>query len=170
MAASLISVVVPCYNAGDYVAEAVGSILDQTHTALEVFAIDDGSTDHTLDQLESLARGDARVRVIVNSDHFGLVSTLNRGVEEARGEYIARMDADDWSHPERFQRQVALMEQRPDVDIVGVAADLMDRKGVQVGRLPLRCLQPQAARFLSWCLSRGFPGQCMAAPSRCIHS
>lgn len=149
MTSGLISVIMPCHDAGDYVVEAMESVLGQTHEHLEVLALDDGSTDQTLDHLERAASNDARVRVMVHPENLGLIHTLNRGVQEARGEYIARMDADDFSHPDRLRRQLAVLARRSDVGVVSAATELMDSAGTIAGRVPIRCVEPGAARFLS---------------------
>lgn len=149
MTAALVSVVLPCYNAADYVSDALASILNQTHKEIEVLAIDDGSTDATLQRLGGLASLDPRVRLLTNPSNLGLIATLNRGLEEARGAYIARMDADDRSHPRRIEKQVLALEGRVDVGVVGTPALVMDGQGRQVRQLPVRCVEPSAATFLS---------------------
>jgi glycosyltransferase involved in cell wall biosynthesis len=83
---------------------AVQSILDQTFREFELLAIDDGSTDESLDILNAMASKDARLLVHAEP-HRGLVGALNRGIALARGTYVARMDADDIALPERFERQ-----------------------------------------------------------------
>lgn len=148
MTRRLVSVVLPCYNAESFVTLAVASILRQTYTDVEVLAIDDGSTDDTLKLLHECAGRDNRVRVISNSWNMGLIRTLTRGVEEAAGFYVARMDADDLSYPDRITRQVTLLESRPELDVVSAAADFIDRKGAQVGFHPARCQGVKAARFM----------------------
>lgn len=108
----------PCRNAALTVDEALQSILDQTYHDFEVVAVDDGSSDATRSALESWARRDRRVRVI-DGPARGLVAALNAGVEAARAPLIARMDADDRSHPERLVAQMELLQSRPEVAVVG---------------------------------------------------
>ena len=105
-AAPLVSVLLPVYNAGPYLAAALGSILRQDYDRLEVIAIDDGSTDNSLEILERYRRADNRVSVI-SRENRGLVATLNEGLRLAQGELVARMDADDVAYPWRLSRQVA---------------------------------------------------------------
>jgi glycosyltransferase involved in cell wall biosynthesis len=99
----------PCFNAAATLDEALHSILTQTLRNLEAVAVDDGSTDGTQEKLEAWARRDARLRVL-RRGHEGLVASLNVGAAECRAPLIARMDADDLSHPERLARQAALLE------------------------------------------------------------
>jgi glycosyltransferase involved in cell wall biosynthesis len=115
----LVSVVLPVYNAQRYVAAALESVLGQSMSDLEVIAIDDGSSDGSLAEMERIAAADARVR-LVSRPNRGLVATLNEGVAAAGGEWIARMDADDVSLPERFATQLDFM-QSARVDVCGSA-------------------------------------------------
>ncbi|GIV33728.1 MAG: hypothetical protein KatS3mg031_1263 [Chitinophagales bacterium] len=107
----------PVYNAAAYVAEAVQSILDQTFSDFELLIIDDGSTDPSLQVIQAF--NDSRIRLIRNETNLKLIATLNKGLEHARGKYIARMDADDVSTPERLAVQVAFMEKNPEVGVCG---------------------------------------------------
>jgi len=120
-----ISVLMPVYQAERYLAEAVESILAQSFDDFELLALDDGSTDASQRILEALAERDGRIRVR-RTNHTGLVSQLNRGLAEARGEFVARMDADDVSHPERFERQIAFLDAHPDCVAVGTGTDEVD--------------------------------------------
>ncbi len=112
-----ISVVMPAYNAEKYIAEAIESILSQTFRDFEFIIINDGSTDRTKEII--LSFGDARIVYLENEKNLGIVETLNRGLDAARGEYIARMDADDAAMPERFEKQLAYMEKHPEVGVLG---------------------------------------------------
>lgn len=95
---------------------ALAHIVGQTFGDIEVVVIDDGSTDSTPAILDSYSRRDPRVRVI-HTPNRGIISALNTGIAECRGELIARMDADDISHPRRIEMQVALMDEQPDVSV-----------------------------------------------------
>jgi glycosyltransferase involved in cell wall biosynthesis len=116
--APLVTVVLPVFNAASTVARAVESIARQTFADWELLAIDDGSTDGTPAVLAELARGEPRLRVLTRS-HDGLLQALNTALAGARGEFIARMDADDEAHPERFAEQVGFLRQHPEVGVVG---------------------------------------------------
>ena len=123
-----ISVLMPVFNAERFVAEAVESILRQTFTDFEFLIIDDGSTDGSLRILERLASRDDRVRLVSRS-HRGLVPALNELMNLARGEFVARMDADDIALPDRFDLQVAHLEHNPDVVCLGGGHQLIDCRG-----------------------------------------
>lgn len=123
-----VSVVMSAYNAEAYLAEAVESILNQTFRDFEFVIIDDGSTDKTAEILARYENLDKRVRVY-NQANQGLVTALNRGVGLARGRYIARMDADDISLPERLSKQLDYMESHPEVGVMGSQMNQMDEKG-----------------------------------------
>ena len=132
-AAPLVSVLLPVYNAGPYLAAALGSILRQDYDRLEVIAIDDGSTDNSLDILERYRRADNRVSVI-SRENRGLVATLNEGLRLAQGELVARMDADDVAYPWRLSRQVALFERRPELGFCGAGVDTLLHGRIAKGR------------------------------------
>ena len=105
----LISVCMPVFNAEQFVAEAVESILTQTLQDFEFLIIDDGSSDGTPAILTKYAKKDQRIRLSIRSNK-GVVSTLNELVDQACGEFIARMDSDDISLPERLERQAAYLQ------------------------------------------------------------
>jgi glycosyltransferase involved in cell wall biosynthesis len=113
----VVSVVMPVFNAGEFLAEAVVSILGQTMKDFELLLIDDASTDET----PRIAAGlrDERIRYLRNNTNRGVAASLNRGLDEARGEFIARMDGDDISRPERLERQVSFLRSRPGLGICG---------------------------------------------------
>ena len=110
-------------NGARYVSEAIDSILNQTFEDFELVIIDDGSTDGTLTIVQSY--DDARLR-IVRQDNVGLTKSLNRGIALAQGQYIARIDHDDLSLPERFERQVKFLDAHPDVGLLGTACRVID--------------------------------------------
>jgi glycosyltransferase involved in cell wall biosynthesis len=120
----LVSVIMPVYNGEEYLAEAVQSILDQTYTNFELLIVDDGSSDNTLAIAKELSKKDHRVRVLRNKINLKIVGTLNRAIDESKGKYIARMDADDYKYPEAIEKQVAYLESNPDVAVVGGAIEV----------------------------------------------
>ena len=123
-----ISVLLPVYNAERYVAEAVESILAQTFRDFELLIVDDGSKDRSLEILRRLAEGDARIR-LSSRPNAGLVATLNEMLAQARGEFIARMDADDVALPRRFERELEYLRAHDECLVVGTAAEWIDPEG-----------------------------------------
>lgn len=113
--APVISVILPVYNTEAYVREAVQSILNQTYTQFELIIINDASTDGTLQVLQSF--NDSRIKVITNQTNEKVVRCLNKGLDLARGQYIARMDADDIAMPQRFEKQLNAFGNDPSLDV-----------------------------------------------------
>ncbi len=113
----LVSVIMPVYNAEKYVGEAIESILNQTFTDFEFLIFNDGSTDNSSKIIKSYK--DDRIIFFDYKENFGYVKHLNDGIKLAKGEYIARMDADDISLPERFQKQYDFLEKNKDVVLCG---------------------------------------------------
>jgi glycosyltransferase involved in cell wall biosynthesis len=103
-----ISVIMPVYNAELYLYEAIESILQQSFGNFELLLINDGSTDSSLQIIQQIK--DNRIRILNNDYNMGLIYSLNWGIAEARGKYIARMDADDICLPDRFKKQFEYME------------------------------------------------------------
>ena len=115
----MITVLMPVYNGSPYLPDAIESILAQTFFNFELVAIDDASTDRSAAILAAYGEKDGRIRFFRNDENQGLIATLNRGLDLARGEYVARMDQDDVSLPQRLERQIAFMENHPDVGVCG---------------------------------------------------
>ncbi len=115
----LVSVIIPAFNAQEYLTEAVNSIKQQTYNNLEILIIDDGSTDSTHDVAQKLALSDSRITLYTNEENQYIARTRNRGISLCKGKYIVWQDADDISYPERISHQVAFMEEHPDVGICG---------------------------------------------------
>lgn len=122
-----VSVLIPVHNGEKYLRPAIDSILNQTFSDFELIIIDDGSTDHSREIVEAYA--DPRIRLASNQTKSGLARTLNKGIELAAGSYIARMDGDDISLPERLARQVAFMDAHPQVGACGTFARDIDPQG-----------------------------------------
>lgn len=112
-----VTVLMPVYNAERYLKESIKSILNQTFTDFEFLIINDGSTDKSVEIIESFK--DSRIRLVHNEQNMNLVPTLNRGLELSLGEYIARMDGDDIAYPERLQKQVDFMDNNVEIGICG---------------------------------------------------
>jgi len=112
-----ITILMPVYNGGKFVREAINSILCQTFTDFEFIIIDDGSTDNSVSIVESY--NDSRIILKHNTSNLGLIKSLNKGLELAKGKYIARMDADDFSKPNRLELQNNFMDYNHDVGVCG---------------------------------------------------
>jgi glycosyltransferase involved in cell wall biosynthesis len=132
------------YNGRPFLREAVDGILGQTFPDFEFIVIDDASTDGTAELMAEYAARDRRISVLRNDANIGQSRSLNRGLDVARGEYVARTDADDVALPQRFERQIAFLERHGDVGILGSGSWLIDTKGVPRGGsslMPLDDLQ-----------------------------
>jgi hypothetical protein len=129
-----ISVIMPVRDGARWLGEAIASITAQTLTDLELVVVDDGSADASADLVAARAQGDRRLRLI-RQGRQGLVAALNRGLGAARGQLIARMDADDRAQPQRLQRQSDYLEARPAVGLLGTWADRIDEQGAPRGVL-----------------------------------
>jgi len=126
-----VSVVMPAYNAGRYVQEAIDSVLAQTLRDFELLVIDDGSTDETASIAEECARHDSRIHLL-GRPHRGIVPALNEACELAIGTYIARLDADDTAFPDRLERQVAFLDEHPGIALLGGSMRLMKHDGTHI--------------------------------------
>lgn len=115
----MVSVLMPAYNAEKYIGEAIESILNQTFTDFEFIIINDSSTDKTEEIIEEYAKKDNRIVYEKNDKNMKISKTLNRGMDMAKGKYIARMDADDVSFKERLEKQVKYMEENPNCGVIG---------------------------------------------------
>lgn len=152
MTAPRLSVVMSVFNGERYLAAALDSIIGQSFTDFELIAIDDGSSDRSGEILR--ACGDSRVRVLTNVGNIGLTRSLNRGLVAARGSYIARHDADDVSHPERFARQVEFLDANPGIALVGARVRIIDEHG---RTRAARENHPATAAGVRWALLFGNP-------------
>ena len=122
MKTHLISVILPVYNAEEFLVEAINSILQQTFEDFEFIIIDDGSTDETTEIIH--AYHDSRIKYLKNPQNQGIVKTLNNGLLHANGKYIARMDADDISYPTRLEIQYKYLEEHPNIGVIGTGIEL----------------------------------------------
>lgn len=132
MSHALVTVIMPVYNGEPYLKEAIQSLLDQTFKDFELLIINDASKDSSPETIRSFS--DPRIRFVENSVNLNLIATLNKGLELASGSYIARMDQDDYSFPERMATQVAFLNGHPEHVLVGSEAEFMDPSGKPAGR------------------------------------
>ncbi len=121
-----VSIIMPAYNAGRYIAEAIASVLNQSFIYFELIIINDGSTDDTSEVIASF--DDNRI-YIINQERQGVAASLNKGLAAAKGAYIARFDADDICEPERIEKQYSFFQQYPEYVIVGSDAEYIMEDG-----------------------------------------
>lgn len=141
-----ITVLMSVYNGERFLMEAIESILNQTYRDFEFLIINDGSTDSSREII--LSYNDPRIRLIDNEQNMGLTRSLNKGLRLARGNYIARMDADDISMPERLERQLGFMERNPDIGLLGSWIEAIDIYGNILYKLKL----PETDAYIKWTL------------------
>ena len=140
-----ISVIMSVYSGEKHLRQAVDSILNQTVSDLEFIVIDDASQDGTSRILGSYS--DSRIKVHRNSENLGLTRSLNQTLDLASGKYIARMDADDISLPDRLARQIAFLDIHPDIGIVGTALRRISMRGTKIGGVVRKPLSDTAIRW-----------------------
>ena len=134
-----VSVLMPCYNVAETLAEALESLAAQTLVDFEIVAVDDGSDDATPALLQAWARRDSRLRLL-SLPHGGIIPGLNAGLAACRAEYVARMDADDRCHPQRLELQAAYLDAHPEVTLAAC----------RVRGFPPETLRPGGQKYLAW--------------------
>jgi len=127
----LVSVIMPAYNAEKYIAEAIESVVAQSYENWELIVIDDCSADNTAEIARSFAEKDGRIRLIKNNKNIGAAETRNKGLDLAKGEYIALLDSDDVWLPEKTEKQLELAEQT-EADIVYCSYAMIDENGAKI--------------------------------------
>lgn len=142
-----LSVILPVFNAQSFILDAVNSILVQTFRDFELILVDDASSDDTTLLLSSIS--DPRVRVIRHEVNRGLVNSLNDGLLVASGEYVARMDHDDFALPTRLKRQVDFLDHNPSIAVVGTGYRLIDSQG----RIGLAYRPPISHAEIAWAMA-----------------
>ena len=133
MTSPKVTVLLAVYNGEPYVRQAVESVLTQTFVDFEFLIVDDASTDGTVPTIASF--DDDRIRLLRNDRNLGQVPSLNRGLAEARGEYVARLDHDDYCLPTRLERQVEVLDTNPEIGLVGTWMKIVEEGGHRVGWL-----------------------------------
>jgi len=129
-----ISVIMPVYNAEAYLHEAIESILNQTFADFEFIIIDDCSTDESYEIIKKYAKLDRRIVVLRNYENLKLSKTLNKAIKISKGKYVARMDADDISMPDRLKKQFDYMENNSEIGISGGTMQIIDFEGKVTGK------------------------------------
>jgi glycosyltransferase involved in cell wall biosynthesis len=123
-----VSVVMPVFNAEKYLDVAINSILLQTFKDFEYIIIDDGSADLSWEIIKKYAKKDKRIIALRNKINIRTTKTLNKGIRKAKGKYIVRMDADDWSYPYRIEKQWEFMEKHPEIGVSGGTIEICTEK------------------------------------------
>lgn len=149
-----ISTIMSVYNGHKFLAETIESMLGQTYSDFEFIIIDDGSTDGSLNIINDFSQKDPRIQVIQNRGNIGLALSLNKGIQIAKGKYIARMDADDVCLPERFQVQLDYLKEHPEIWILGSGIIHIDDEGKQVRQISY----PASPNRLRWNMLFGTTG------------
>jgi len=124
-----VSAIIGAYNNAATLQRAIDSLLAQTVGDLELIVIDDGSRDDSPEIARAAAASDQRVRAIALGENVGISRSLNRAIGEARAEFVAIQDADDYSEPTRLERELAILEREPDVAVVGCRMREVDEHG-----------------------------------------
>lgn len=155
-----VTVLMTVYNGLPYLHDSIESILRQTFSNFEFLIINDCSSDSTRDVI--LSYDDPRIRLVDNSKNLKQTRSLNKGLSIAKGEIIARMDADDVSHPKRLQMQIEYLDSHPEVAVVGSNLRYIDEKG----RITGKCSWPEGDLALRWIQFFCCPIACGAATFR----
>ncbi|EAR22072.1 glycosyltransferase family 2 protein [Nitrococcus mobilis] len=148
-----VTVLIPVHNRVGYIRDAIDSVLAQTFADFELLIIDDASSDGSADAVASYR--DPRLRLLRNETNLGIPGSRNRGIDEARGEYLAFLDSDDRARPERLARQVAFLRDHPDHAAVGSWIEWMSQNGKPLGRIKRKAVaaeQIAAERLFRSCL------------------
>lgn len=143
-----ISVIMSVYNGMPYLKEAVQSILAQTYKNFEFIIVDDASTDRSWQYLKSLK--DKRLKLIKNKKNLGLAKSLNITLRQAQGDFVARMDADDVSLPQRLEKQMQFFKKNPSVDICGTWVNLIDENSQIIGEKKYPVNDSGIKKLLAW--------------------
>jgi glycosyltransferase involved in cell wall biosynthesis len=125
----LVSVIVPCYNGSEFLARALQSLLKQTYTNLEIIVVDDGSSDESVSIAETFRASDTRIEILRHGANRGLAAARNTGIASARGQFIAFLDCDDFWHPRKAERHIALFKEFDEVGVSYSGTQFVDRDG-----------------------------------------
>ena len=146
----LVSVIMPVYNAGRFLAAAVESILQQTYPNFELIIVDDASTDNSWKIIQKYARKDRRIRAFRNRQNLGVSATANFAISKARGDFIARMDADDVAFPGRLEEQLGFLQKNPQVVAVGGQCLVIDEEDQIIGQKTFPLEDKKLREMIFW--------------------
>lgn len=122
----LVSVIMAAYNAERHISASIESVINQTYANFELLVINDGSSDRTQSIIEEFCKRDSRIKLINNDKNLFVIKSRNIGIENAKGKYLAILDADDLAFPNRLEKQVEFLENNPDVFLIGSSAHIID--------------------------------------------
>jgi len=142
-----ISVLLCVFNGEAYLAECLESILNQSFTNFEFIIVNDGSTDRSFEILTDFAQKDHRIKLINKIENSGITASVTEGLKHCRGKYIARMDQDDVSLPDRFLKQHLYLESNPQIDVLGSSLAFIDQDGKLTGKTLIRPTDPLVIRL-----------------------
>jgi len=132
---TLVSIILPTYNGSRFLKRSIDSVIAQTYSAWELLIMDDGSTDGSFNIITELQQTDSRIRYIKNDSNLGIQKTLNKGIKEARGVYIARIDDDDvWAETDKLEQQIDFLEENPEYVLVGTGVIQIDEQDQEIFR------------------------------------
>lgn len=135
MKTPLVSIILPVYNGASRIQEAINSVISQSCADRELLVIDDGSNDNTGEIVDRFVKNDSRIKYIKNETNSGIQKTLNKGLKEAQGEYIARIDDDDmWIDKDKLKKQIEFLEKNTEYVLVGTGAVLTDENKEELSR------------------------------------
>ena len=129
----LVSVITPCYNMEQFVADTIQSVRNQTYSHWEMLIVCDASTDRTADILLALAKQDERIKITIKANHQGIADARNQAIQQAKGHYLAFLDADDLWHPEKLERQLQFMQEKH-IGFSFSSYDLVNEAGQALGK------------------------------------
>lgn len=130
----LISIVMPVYNTGDFLVEAIESILKQTYKNFEFIIIDDASTDNSWQILKKFKKKDEKIKIYKLKENVGVSKAVKFAIEKAKGKFLTRMDADDIAHPQRLEKELNYLLKNPQTVAVGTQCYLIDKNGKKIGK------------------------------------
>lgn len=153
----LVTIGIPCYNVGRFIALSIKSVLAQTYTNFELIITDDGSTDNTVDEIRKF--NDSRIKLIVDGENHGISYRLNQQIDMAKGDFFIRMDGDDIMFPNRVEEQVRFLYSHPNVDVVGSSIVVVDDETKIIGFRKYNTCQLSKDKL--------YIGTCFAHPTVC---
>jgi glycosyltransferase involved in cell wall biosynthesis len=148
MKKGLISIVMSAYNSERFISDSISSILNQTYEDWELVIINDASSDNTLKIIDQFSEKDSRIKLIDNENNLGLTVSLNVGIKNSNGEFIARLDSDDLAEPFRLDTQFNYLRTHSDVGLVGSGAYLINSYGNKIGSMNVMSQQYFVNKFL----------------------